>query len=258
MVGRGHGVGRMRQPLVGNDLLVIARLNRGAHCGIKLVAGRRARRVVPLDLAQVVHHVAASQHHEPLVTQRRKATPQVVGVAGVGQAVHRELHHRHVGLGEHVVERSPDAVIDTPGVVHLHVAAKELSHARGELGAAGRAILDRVELRRKTVHVVHLARRGIALHERPSREPVGRDGKNRARLVCQDLLAHCTQAVRHLVIAERHHGIAVAHKHRHLPFVCHLVLHCRVSFVLATWYLFCTYLLGSILHAEKCYAIGIF
>ena len=234
MVGRGHGVGRMRQPLVGNGLLVIARLYRGAHRGIKLDAGRRARGVIPVGLAQVVHHVAAPQHHKPLVAQRCKATSQVIGVAGVGQAVHRELHHRHVGLGEHVVERSPDAVIDAPGVVHFHVAAQELPHASGKLGAAGRAILDRVELRRETVHVVHLTRRGVALHERSSREPVGRDGENRARLVCQDFLAHCAQAVRHLIIAERHHGIAVAHKHRHLPFVCHLVLHCRELSVIAT------------------------
>ena len=124
-----------------------------------------------------------------------------------------------------MVERGPHTMVDAPGVVNLHIAAQKLLHACRKVRVPGGAILDRVELRRKAVHVVHLARRGVALHQRAAREPVRRDGENRARRVCQELLAHRSKAVRHIVIPERHHGVAVTHEHRYLPLVCHFVLH---------------------------------
>ena len=223
MLGRGHGIVRMRQRGVVDELLVLARLDGGAHRSIKRLVGRSALRVVPLDLAQVVHHIARPQHHKPLVAQRCQLLSQVIGVLSVCQLIHREFDHRDVGLRKHVMQRSPHAMIDAPGIVHGHGVSKQLLHAGGEAGVTRRMVLNRIELGGKAVHVVHLTWSGVALYQRPRRIPVGRHSENSQGLVRQDSLAHSPQAVCHLIVPQRHHRVAVTHKQCHLPLLTHRV-----------------------------------
>ena len=206
--------------------------------------------------AQVVHHVATSQQapRTPRRAEVQRRRP-VIGVAGVCQAVHRAPPQARWPW-EHMVEQVKRRR-SMPRVSSTSSLPRAASHTSGELGAAGRAILDRVRLRWETVRIVHLTRRGVALHERSSREPVSRDGENRARLVCRfSRLSRADRAPPRRRGA--HHRIAVADKHRHLPSIlpsCPPLL--KLS-VIATWYLFCTYRHRSILHSAKCHAIVIF
>ena len=92
----------------------------------------------------------------PRVEQRRQrgAERGMVGVRLGG--VDRELDHRDVGVWEHVGEHRPGAVVEAPAVVVEPDPDRvdELGDLGGQLGRAGRRVLEREQLVGKAVEVV--------------------------------------------------------------------------------------------------------
>ena len=175
VVGGRDGVVGVGVAVVVDDGFVIALLNGCFYGFIEAVGGWISVLVLPFDTAQVVDDVAAAHDEVALLAQAGEPLAELVRLARRDVAVDGELDDGDVGLWEDVDEDAPRAVVDAPAVVDFDVCAEQVRDVAREVCAAGRLVLEFVELRREAVHVVDLARLCGALHEGAVRIPVRRD-----------------------------------------------------------------------------------
>ena len=175
VVGGRDGVVGVGVAVVVDDGFVIALLDGGLYCIVEAVGVGISVFVLPFDAAQVVDDVAAAHDEVALLAQDGELLAELVGSALGDVAVDGELDDGDVGLWEDVDEDAPGAVVDAPAVVDFDVCDEQVRDVAREVCAAGRLVLEFVELRREAVHVVDLARLCGALHERAVRVPVRRD-----------------------------------------------------------------------------------
>lgn len=104
-------------------------------------------------------------------------------------------------------------VVDAPVVVDGDVR-QQGEDVVGEFLAAFGMVLDFVEFLRESVHIIDLARFGIALDVRPAGEPVGGEGKDGLWLLKfgNDPLSDFLEFLCQLVILERNHRASVSGK----------------------------------------------
>jgi ketosteroid isomerase-like protein len=165
-----------------------------------------------------VHHVAARGDEHATLAQRgqRRAERDVVGV-GLGR-VDRQLDDGDVGLGEHVGEHRPGAVVEAPAVVVLPDPdrRRDLGHLGGELGRAGGGVLEREQLVGEAVEVVDGPRALHGRHRGSVDVPVGRDHQDRpgSAVLAHDLLTHRLPRLGVGVVLQRVHRAAVPEEHR--------------------------------------------
>lgn len=175
VVGRRDGVVGVGVAVEVDDGFVIARFDGRLDGFVEAVGGGVAVFILPFDEAQVVDDVAAAHDEIALLAKAGELLAELVRLARVDEAVDGELDNGDVGLGEDVDEDAPGTVVDAPAVVDFDVCAEQVRDVAREVCAAGRLVLEFVELWREAVHVVDLARLCGALHERAVRVPVRRD-----------------------------------------------------------------------------------
>src|SRR5699024_10265540 len=115
---------------------------------------------------EVVHDVAAGQDQDPGIAQRREPGAQVEVVARRFGGVDGELRDGDIGVGEYVGQDGPRAVVEPPGVlVGTHPGGLDgLGDLGGELGRAGRGVVELGELSGEAVEVVDRPRVGHRGH----------------------------------------------------------------------------------------------
>lgn len=212
VVGGRDGVVGVGVAVVVNDGFVIALLDGCFYGFIEAVGGGISVLVLPFDAAQVVDDVAATHDEVALLAQAGELLAELVGGVLGDVAVDGELDDGDVGLGEDVDEDAPRAVVDAPAVVDFDVCAEQVRDVAREVCAAGRLVLEGVELRREAVHVVDLARRCGALHERAVRVPVRRDYQDGLGLAefLEDALPEAVVGVGQFIMVECDHRAAVS------------------------------------------------
>lgn len=110
--------------------------------------------------------VAAAKEQVSFFSQGREGFSYVVGALRPFDAIDGELDDGDRGAWEHVDEDGPCAVVDAPVVVDGDVR-QQGKDVVGEFLAAFGMVLDFVEFLRESVHIIDLARFGIALDVRP-------------------------------------------------------------------------------------------
>lgn len=212
VVGDRDGVVGVGVAVVVDDGFVIALLNGGFYRIVEAVGGGISVLVLPFDAAQVVDDVAAAHDEVALLAQDGELLAEFVGGALCDVAVDGELDDGDVGLWEDVDEDAPRAVVDAPAVVDFDVCAEQVRDVAREVCAAGRLVLEGVELRREAVHVVDLTRRCGALHERAVRVPVRRDHQDSPGLAefLEDALPEAVVGVGQFIVVECDHRAAVS------------------------------------------------
>lgn len=212
VVGGRDGVVGVGVAVVVDDGFVIARFDGGFNGGVEAVGGGGAVLVLPLDAAQVVDDVAAAHDEVAFLAQAGESLAELVRLARRDVAVDGELDDGDVGLWEDVDEDAPGAVVDAPAVVDFDVCAEQVRDVAREVCAAGRLVLEFVELRREAVHVVDLARLCGALHERAMRVPVRGDHQDGLGLAefLEDALPEAVVGVGQFIMVECDHRAAVS------------------------------------------------
>lgn len=212
VVGGRDGVVGVGVAVVVDDGFVIALLDGGFYRIVEAVGGWISVLVLSFDAAQVVDNVAASHDEVALLAQAGELLAELVGGVLGDVAVDGELDDGDVGLWEDVDEDAPRAVVDAPAVVDFDVCAEQVRDVAREVCAAGRLVLEGVELRREAVHVVDLARRCGALHERAVRVPVRRDHQDGLGLAefLEDALPEAVVGVGQFIMVECDHRAAVS------------------------------------------------
>ena len=157
--------------------------------------------------------VAAAKEQVSFFSQGREGFSYVVGALRPFDAIDGELDDGDRGAWEHVDEDGPCAVVDAPVVVDGDVR-QQGEDVVGEFLAAFGMVLDFVEFLRESVHIIDLARFGIALDVRPAGEPVGGEGKDGLWLLKfgNDPLSDFLEFLCQLVILERNHRASVSGK----------------------------------------------
>ena len=103
-------------------------------------------------------------------------------LGGREPAVDAQLHHGHIGVGEHVAEHAPCAVVEPPVAPERGAPLpEEPCHAAREPRVARRAVPDRVERLREAAEVVEGRRQLVRGEERTGHAPVRRDGEDGLR-----------------------------------------------------------------------------
>lgn len=212
VVGGRDGVVGVGVAVVVDDGFVIALLDGGLYRIVEAVGGGISVLVLPFDAAQVVDDVAAAHDEVALLAQNGELLAELVGSALGDVAVDGELDDGDVGLGEDVDEDAPRAVVDAPAVVDFDVCAEQVRDVAREVCAAGRLVLEFVELRREAVHVVDLARLCGALHEGAVGVPVRGDHQDGLGLAefLEDALSEAVVGVGQFVVVECDHRAAVS------------------------------------------------
>ncbi len=198
--------------VVVDDGFVIALLDGCFYGFIEAVGGGISVLVLPFDAAQVVDDVAAAHDEVALLAQAGELLAELVGGVLGDVAVDGELDDGDVGLGEDVDEDAPGAVVDAPAVVDFDVCAEQVRDVAREVCAAGRLVLEFVELRREAVHVVDLARLCGALHEGAVGVPVRGDHQDSLGLAefLEDALSEAVVGVGQFIVVECDHRAAVS------------------------------------------------
>ena len=158
---------------------------RVAHRVVEAVGPRLAGGAgTEVDQAEVVHDVATADDEHVAIAQRGQRPTEIEVVLQRLHRVDRQLHDRHVGVGEHVGEHAPGAVVEAPAVVILPDPRRldGLGDLTRQVGQAGRRVVEGEQLGREAVEVVDRARRGHRRHRGGVDEPVGRDAQDGARL----------------------------------------------------------------------------
>ena len=146
------------------------------RCAVALHAGQA-------QIAQVVGHVARA--HDPNILRRQtgQRLTDAVGVGRAGVALHRQGNHRHIGIGKHLAQGNPGAMVQATLCIGLHLKAMGLQggdHFARRLRAAGGRVVDVVQRTREAIKVVNgLKLRGQA-HGGQGRFPMWADHHNRA------------------------------------------------------------------------------
>ena len=212
VVGGRDGVVGVGVAVVVDDGFVIALLDGGLYRIVEAVGGGISVLVLPFDAAQVVDDVAAAHDEVALLAQAGELLAEFVGGVLCDVAVDGELDDGYVGLWEDVDEDAPRAVVDAPAVVDFDVCAEQVRDVAREVCAAGRLVLEFVELRREAVHVVYLAGLCGALHECAVRVPVRRDHQDGLGLAefLEDALSEAVVGVGQFIVVECDHRAAVS------------------------------------------------
>ena len=227
MVGRGHGrteVGVTAQP---TDVARGAR-HRHPRVLVEPLGPVEARvRRAPGHGSEVVHDVATGHDEHAALPQRCKAGAEVDVEVERFNGVDRELHHRDVGLGEHVDQNRPRAVIESPavGVGTDPHGLDDLGHLLGQLRKSGRRVLHREQLVGESEEVVDGAGLGHGGDGGGVDVPVGRDAEDGSG--SRHRPAERPPRLGVAVVLERVHRIAMAdERSRHHGAVGHpAVLH---------------------------------
>lgn len=212
VVGGRDGVVGVGVAVVVDDGFVIALLDGGFYRIVEAVGGGISVLVLPFDAAQVVDDIAAAHDEVALLAQAGELLAELVGGVLCDVAVDGELDDGDVGLGEDVDEDAPGTVVDAPAVVDFDVCAEQVRDVAREVCAAGRLVLEGVELWREAVHVVDLARLCGALYERAVRVPVRRDHQDGLGLAefLDDALSEAVVGVGQFIVVECDHRAAVS------------------------------------------------
>ncbi len=138
---------------------------------------------IPVHPAQVVHHVAARHDEDALVEERREAGAEVDVVLDRLARIDRELDNGDVGIGEHVREHRPGAVVDAPAVdVHADPDGfGDLGDLLGEGRGPRRGVVEVEQGLREPVEVVDDPRGRHRGDDRGVHVPVRRDAEHRPR-----------------------------------------------------------------------------
>ena len=190
MVGCRHGIaGIGMSGVIDNDIILTMLYS---FCNI-LVEGhclRAALLTVPVDAPQVVHHVAAAHDEVALAAQWSQKLPYLVALARCDNTIDRELHDGNVGIGKHMHEWRPRAVVDAPSVVDHRAKLLDAEDSIAQLGTALDRIFHFVESTREAVHIVDLLGLFRALDEVEVLVPMSRNHQNgfRAAIVADDAL----------------------------------------------------------------------
>ena len=159
-------------------------------------------------------HVPAGQDHHPVPAQRGQPGGEVDVVLQWLQGVDGELHDRDVGVGIHVREDGPRAVVDAPAVVVEPdpLRCSDLRHLGGDLGCPRAGVLDREQLVGEPEEVVDRTRRlhggdrgGVGVPVRGDAQDGARPGHGGAEPGPGLGVAVVRQGVHRVAVAHEHH-----------------------------------------------------
>ena len=141
------------------------------------VGFRRSRRS---DTAQIVDKAARSQHQYIVSAQLRQLAAQRDVMRCAQMALHRKLHHRHIGLRIHQHQRHPGAVIQP---AHgINAAANQRADLARQQRVTRRGIAQIVQRRRKAAKIMDGAVHRHRIGHGRGRIPMRRHRHNAARL----------------------------------------------------------------------------
>ena len=135
-------------------------------------------------LAQVVHHVTRPDDQHALLAERAQPFGKLVMERRRAAVIDAELQHRAVGVGEHVLQHEPGAVIEAPLGIGLdgNLAVQRGGDVARDCGTSRRWIPEFVQLPGEPVHVVIHLRRFAGSYERAAfGDPVRRNHQDRGR-----------------------------------------------------------------------------
>ncbi len=142
-------------------------------------------------MPQIMDKAARAQHQHIFRAQRRQRPAQRQMMGGAPGALHRQLHHRDIGVWVHQHQGHPGPMIQAARGVGLGGKtrrAQKLRHPRRQPGIARCGIADVVQRFGKAVKIVN---RGVDCHRVDGRQiavPMGRDrqdGAGRAEIASQ-------------------------------------------------------------------------
>ena len=117
--------------------------------------------------------------------QWRERATQLHVMSRAALGLYRDLHGRNISGGEHVAQRYPRTVIETPTTIDPRGDSRALEQADDFFGERRRApgwILNLVKLRREAAEIVDRLRLRIAGDHRYGGFPMRRRDHDRARL----------------------------------------------------------------------------
>lgn len=156
----------------------IVAIDRGANVLVETLGPIEWSRI-RIHHLQVVDDVAAAQHQHAVVAQGRECRADGPVEICCARRIQRELQNRNLGVGIHVHQHGPRAVIEPPRIVERNVErAQHLGEPAGELRIAGRVVANGVEVPWKPVEIVNGPGPLADRHRDAAYVPVRRDDEN--------------------------------------------------------------------------------
>ena len=144
MIRRGDGIGGIGMRGVVDDGVIIMIPYGLDNVVVETQRLRRATRVIPFDASQVVDDVATGKNQISLSTQWRQFLAEVIQFLWREITIYGELDDGNIGVGEHMDQYGPCAVVDAPLVIDGNSRPQKVLYRPGQIGIAWYGIGDLV------------------------------------------------------------------------------------------------------------------